>query len=133
DTPQDAGFNPVEPLPAAVTTAPTAPTATSAATTTTTGSSSSTAGAHPGGTSSSTVSAGPPTSGDGNGTTRAKSPPPLQLQQQQGVFRAAVENVLKNPYIWALSLTYFFIYVVRQGVTSWTVFYLLNEKSAPNA
>ena len=28
-----------------------------------------------------------------------------------------------------LALTYFFIYVVRQGVTSWFVFYLLQVRS----
>ena len=31
----------------------------------------------------------------------------------------------RNPYVVGLALTYFFIYVVRQGVTSWFVFYLL--------
>ena len=36
-----------------------------------------------------------------------------------------LNNVLKNPYIWGMALTYFFIYVVRQGVTSWFVFYLI--------
>ena len=30
-----------------------------------------------------------------------------------------VTTVLKNPYIWGMALTYFFIYVIRQGVTSW--------------
>lgn len=30
----------------------------------------------------------------------------------------------------ALALTYFFIYIVRQGVTSWFVFYLLQVSCA---
>jgi sugar phosphate permease len=37
------------------------------------------------------------------------------------------------PQIWALAFTYFFIYVVRQGVTSWLVFYLMAEKGATDA
>jgi MFS transporter, OPA family, sugar phosphate sensor protein UhpC len=30
-----------------------------------------------------------------------------------------ITTVLKNPYIWGMAFTYFFIYVIRQGVTSW--------------
>lgn len=46
---------------------------------------------------------------------------------------AALRSVLAQPAIWALAFTYFFIYVVRQGVTSWLVFYLLAEKGATDA
>jgi len=45
----------------------------------------------------------------------------------------ALKSVLKMPAIWALAFTYFFIYVVRQGVTSWLVFYLMAEKGAADA
>jgi OPA family sugar phosphate sensor protein UhpC-like MFS transporter len=31
---------------------------------------------------------------------------------------------VKNPYVWLLAIAYFFVYVVRQGVTSWFIFYL---------
>ncbi|KAG1676380.1 hypothetical protein FOA52_001175 [Chlamydomonas sp. UWO 241] len=44
-----------------------------------------------------------------------------------------LNKVLKNPFIWGMALTYFFIYVVRQGVTSWFVFYLLKEKGIEDA
>jgi len=44
-----------------------------------------------------------------------------------------VRDVLKNPYLWGLALTYFFIYVVRQGVTSWFVFYLIKAKGIADA
>lgn len=44
-----------------------------------------------------------------------------------------MENVLKNPYIWAMALTYFFVYVIRQGVTSWFVFYLIKAKGVADA
>eukprot|EP00879_Flechtneria_rotunda_P009282 GHRR01009717.1.p1 GENE.GHRR01009717.1~~GHRR01009717.1.p1 ORF type:complete len:467 (+),score=173.45 GHRR01009717.1:218-1618(+) len=49
------------------------------------------------------------------------------------VLKQLVENVLKNPFIWGMALTYFFIYVVRQGVTSWFVFYLIKEKGVADA
>lgn len=49
------------------------------------------------------------------------------------VIKALVDNVLKNPFIWGMALTYFFIYVVRQGVTSWFVFYLIKAKGIEDA
>jgi OPA family sugar phosphate sensor protein UhpC-like MFS transporter len=36
--------------------------------------------------------------------------------------------VLSNPYIWVLAITYFFVYVVRESVSSWTVLYLVQTK-----
>ncbi|PNH10196.1 putative hexose phosphate transport protein [Tetrabaena socialis] len=35
-------------------------------------------------------------------------------EQQPGMLKMAMDNVLSNPYVWALSMTYFFVYVVRQ-------------------
>jgi len=49
------------------------------------------------------------------------------------IWSALVNNVLKNPFIWGMALTYFFIYVVRQGVTSWFVFYLIKAKGVEDA
>lgn len=43
------------------------------------------------------------------------------------------KNVLSNPFVWLLALTYFCVYIVRQGVTSWAVFYLINEKGVADA
>lgn len=37
------------------------------------------------------------------------------------MIQVLIKTVLKNPYIWGMALTYFFIYVIRQGVTSWCV------------
>eukprot|EP00245_Coleochaete_scutata_P005699 TRINITY_DN19450_c0_g1_i1.p1 TRINITY_DN19450_c0_g1~~TRINITY_DN19450_c0_g1_i1.p1 ORF type:complete len:546 (-),score=94.08 TRINITY_DN19450_c0_g1_i1:402-2039(-) len=34
------------------------------------------------------------------------------------------KEVLKSPYLWLFAVAYFFVYVVRQGVTSWFIFYL---------
>eukprot|EP00878_Enallax_costatus_P019444 GHUV01020515.1.p1 GENE.GHUV01020515.1~~GHUV01020515.1.p1 ORF type:complete len:354 (+),score=105.03 GHUV01020515.1:441-1502(+) len=50
-----------------------------------------------------------------------------------GNMMTALSSVVKLPSIWALAFTYFFIYVVRQGVTSWLVFYLMAEKGAADA
>ncbi|WIA12279.1 hypothetical protein OEZ85_012339 [Tetradesmus obliquus] len=56
-----------------------------------------------------------------------------QKQQQSGGMLAALKSVAKLPSIWALAFTYFFIYVVRAGVTNWMVFYLMAEKGAADA
>jgi hypothetical protein len=52
---------------------------------------------------------------------------------EAGGMMGALRSVLKLPAIWALAFTYFFVYVVRQGVTSWMVFYLMAEKGAADA
>jgi sugar phosphate permease len=41
--------------------------------------------------------------------------------------------IRRNPFVVGLAITYFFIYVVRQGVTSWFVFYLLQVKEVADA
>ena len=53
--------------------------------------------------------------------------------KQDSLWTSLVNNVLTNPFIWGMALTYFFIYIVRQGVTSWFVFYLLKEKGVEDA
>ena len=40
------------------------------------------------------------------------------------MMQALKEDVLTNKFIWLFAIAYFFVYVVRQGVTSWFVFYL---------
>lgn len=46
---------------------------------------------------------------------------------KKSMMQSLSEDVLKNPYVWLFSLSYFFVYVVRQGVTSWFVFYLSSK------
>jgi OPA family sugar phosphate sensor protein UhpC-like MFS transporter len=36
--------------------------------------------------------------------------------------------VLRNPYLWMLGIGYFFIYLIRQGISDWTVLYLIETK-----
>jgi sugar phosphate permease len=50
---------------------------------------------------------------------------PLAPEKEESLVDLLVNDVLKNPYVVGLALTYFFVYVVRQGVTSWFVFYLM--------
>ena len=45
-------------------------------------------------------------------------------EEKPGLLTLLVEDCLKNPYIWLFAISYFFVYVVRQGVTSWFIFYL---------
>lgn len=59
----------------------------------------------------------------------ASSPDEPQLTLLQNL----KQNVLSNPYIWGLALTYFCVYIIRQGVTSWSVFYLIKEKGVLDA
>lgn len=39
-----------------------------------------------------------------------------------------MEYILKNKYIWVLAVAYFFVYVVRAGLTDWTNVYLWEAK-----
>jgi hypothetical protein len=45
-------------------------------------------------------------------------------EDKPGLLTLLVEDCLKNPYVWLFAISYFFVYVVRQGVTSWFIFYL---------
>jgi len=54
-------------------------------------------------------------------------------EEQLSVRENLIQNVLSNPFIWGLALTYFCVYIVRQGVTSWSVFYLMKEKGVADA
>jgi len=40
-----------------------------------------------------------------------------------------VEYVLKNRYIWVLAISYFFVYIVRQGVNDWGQYFLIESKN----
>jgi hypothetical protein len=51
---------------------------------------------------------------------------------KESLLSLLVNNVLKNPFIWGMAFTYFFIYVVRQGVTSWFIFYLIKVPLPPS-
>ena len=54
-------------------------------------------------------------------------------EEKPPLLKTLFDNVLSNPRIWALALVYFCVYIVRQGITSWSVFYLINAKGAADA
>ncbi|GAX77747.1 hypothetical protein CEUSTIGMA_g5190.t1 [Chlamydomonas eustigma] len=47
--------------------------------------------------------------------------------------REAFKEVVRNRGIWFLASTYFFVYIVRQGATSWLMMYLIQCKGVENA
>lgn len=55
------------------------------------------------------------------------------ISKQPSLLNNLLHNVLSNPFIWGLAFTYFCVYVVRQGITSWSVFYLIKEKGVIDA
>ncbi len=44
------------------------------------------------------------------------------------MLRRLRENVLSNPRIWVLAFSFLGVYLLRQGLTSWMVFYLVEAK-----
>ena len=54
-------------------------------------------------------------------------------EEELSLLQNLFQNVLSNPFIWGLAFTYFCVYVVRQGITSWSVFYLIKEKGVVDA
>jgi len=53
--------------------------------------------------------------------------------QKPSTMDIVVKYVLFNKAIWALAFSYFFLYVVRQGMTSWGQFYIVEEKGVASA
>lgn len=65
-----------------------------------------------------------PTAAPAAGAGAASAKPPLL---------ASLSLVARDVRIWLLALTYLCVYVVRQGVTSWSVFFLLDTGRAADA
>lgn len=66
-------------------------------------------------------------------TKKPESTPGQPPKPKESLIDLLVNDVLKNPFVVGLAITYFFVYVVRQGVTSWFVFYLLQVKGVADA
>ncbi|XRB19043.1 MFS domain-containing protein [Pseudoscourfieldia marina] len=54
--------------------------------------------------------------------------PEKKLESEMSLTEILFKNVLSRPAIWGMAFAYFFVYVLRQGITSWSTFYLLNAK-----
>lgn len=70
-----------------------------------------------------------PSSESSSSSLTPASPSEPKLTPMQSLFK----NVLSNPYVWLLAVSYFFVYFVRQGITSWAHLYLLDHKGVANA
>jgi MFS transporter, OPA family, sugar phosphate sensor protein UhpC len=72
----------------------------------------------------------PPVEPESKGRNDTKA---VNASNDQTLIQNLFNNVLSNPFIWGLAFTYFCVYVVRQGITSWSVFYLIKEKGVIDA
>jgi sugar phosphate permease len=52
-------------------------------------------------------------------------------EKKKTMMELLTQDCLRSPAVWLLALAYFFVYVVRQGATSWLVFYL-KSRGVPN-
>lgn len=52
-----------------------------------------------------------------------------QLTLRQKLFK----HVFSNPYVWLLAISYFFVYFVRQGISSWAHIFLMDFKGVSSA
>jgi OPA family sugar phosphate sensor protein UhpC-like MFS transporter len=60
------------------------------------------------------------------------SPQQEILQEKEySSLQILMEYVIKNPYIWVLSVTYFFIYMVRTAINDWGLLYFVESKGVP--
>jgi len=54
---------------------------------------------------------------------------PMEQQHEKLSFWSSLQRyVFSNPYVWLLALSYFFIYFIRQGISSWAHVFLLDFK-----
>jgi OPA family sugar phosphate sensor protein UhpC-like MFS transporter len=57
-----------------------------------------------------------------------RSPPANTQGEELSAKQILFSYVLNNPYIWVLGITYFFVYLVRMAMNTWTVLYLVETK-----
>lgn len=55
-------------------------------------------------------------------------PAGVNEEEQPSTKEILVEYIFKNPYIWLLAFSYFFVYIVRTGINDWTALFLREEK-----
>ena len=67
----------------------------------------------------------------GGGATAATASAVGGEKKKKTMMESLTQDCLRSPAVWLLALAYFFVYVVRQGVTSWFVFYL-KARGVPN-
>uniref|UniRef100_A0A6T6L6W0 Major facilitator superfamily (MFS) profile domain-containing protein n=1 Tax=Rhodosorus marinus TaxID=101924 RepID=A0A6T6L6W0_9RHOD len=66
--------------------------------------------------------------------TADSKPAVMKGSKEKGsAWKTLKTHVISNPYIWLLAISYFFVYFVRQGVSSWAHIFLLDYKMVGNA
>jgi len=55
----------------------------------------------------------------------------VNQEKNSSAYELLMEYVIKNPYIWVLSITYFFIYMVRTAINDWGLLYFVEYKGVP--
>lgn len=61
---------------------------------------------------------------DYNGKAKTTEEETVKLSATQ----ILMEYVFKNPFIWLLAISYFFVYAVREGINHWTALFLVESK-----
>lgn len=76
------------------------------------------------------VAVAAPAGGTGPGAVAAAAAPPPSLASRIGhtLYTQLYRGVICAPGIKNLAASYFFVYIIRQSLTSWAIFYLLDTK-----
>jgi sugar phosphate permease len=45
------------------------------------------------------------------------------------IMESLTQECLKNPFTWLFAISYFFVYIVRTGVTAWFIHFLIKVPS----
>lgn len=72
-------------------------------------------------------------SASGNGEAGGAAAATVEAPPSVSTKELLLKHVVSNPYVWLLAVSYFFVYFVRQGVSSWAHIYLLDFKGVANA
>jgi len=65
-------------------------------------------------------------------TTLKEGSAAAEPEEKLSVRDNLMQNVLSNPSVWVLAVTFFCVYIVRQGVGSWINVYLMQTKGIPD-
>lgn len=62
-----------------------------------------------------------------------KKPTASGAKNQPSIMDSLKNECLKNPFTWLFAISYFFVYVVRTGVTAWFIHFLIQAKGLDGA
>jgi OPA family sugar phosphate sensor protein UhpC-like MFS transporter len=54
-----------------------------------------------------------------------------EVEQNLSIKKILLYNVLNNKYVWLLSISSFFVYIVRTAINDWTILFLIDIKNYP--